>query len=167
MCKSLNKDNEFYHYLHNRNNCEWGQFVDLENENITKDKKYIQITQRLEYIYNNKKQYTQFSTPLYIRKDQYKDQYKDPQYKDQYKYPQYKDQYKYPQYKDQYKYPQYKYQYNKENDHQKCKDQYNKENKYIINTVNIQNIQINNNNNVIEIIFQILNTVINYFCKEK
>jgi hypothetical protein len=164
MCKSLNKDNEFYHYLHNRNNCEWGQFVDLENENITKDKKYIQITQRLEYIYNNKKQYTQFSTPLYIRKDQNNYQYKDQnnyQYNDQNNY-QYND-----QYNPQYKYPRHKYQYNNENDHQKYKDQYNKENKYIINTVNIQNIQINNNNNVIEIIFQILNTVINYFCKEK
>ena len=55
----MQKPTDFYHYIYNRNDCEWGQFIDLEDNIIKSNLKYRPIIKKLEYILpHNTENYT-------------------------------------------------------------------------------------------------------------
>ena len=65
----MQKPTDFYHYIYNRNDCEWGQFIDLEDNIIKSNLKYRPIIKKLEYILpHNTENYTanNYTTNNYI-----------------------------------------------------------------------------------------------------
>jgi len=59
--KEMKENNDLYHHLHNRNDCEWGQFIDLERDDRVKVR-YNEIKKKLEYIYKT----NTYKTKTYI-----------------------------------------------------------------------------------------------------